>query len=240
MAIRDTLRRPRTWVVGAIALVVLVTVVAPWIYIHLVEGKPAPRLTLPDATTSSVDSTSPATRSAGGGAIDGVWKAGAGSVAGYRVGEVLFGQDNTATGRTTAVTGTLTVRGRTIARASVDADLTALHSDRDFRDSQVQGRILETSRFPKATFTLTKPITLAAAPQQGATIQTTATGTFTIHGVSRTATFPVKARWNGATIEVNGTVPIVFADYGIADPSGGPATVKDHGEIEFLVSFRRS
>jgi hypothetical protein len=36
---------------------------------------------------------------------------------------------------------------------------------------------------------------------------------------------------------VNGSIPVVFADYGISNPSGGPATTEDHGILEFLVKL---
>jgi hypothetical protein len=33
---------------------------------------------------------------------------------------------------------------------------------------------------------------------------------------------------------------VTFADYGIPEPSFGPATVEDHGEVELLVVFTRA
>jgi hypothetical protein len=42
-------------------------------------------------------------------------------------------------------------------------------------------------------------------------------------------TFDVKALRNGATVQVNGSIPVVFADWGIPSPSFGPAEVGDHG-----------
>jgi hypothetical protein len=32
---------------------------------------------------------------------------------------------------------------------------------------------------------------------------------------------------------------VTFADYGITNPSFGPVTTKDSGEIEFLLAFAR-
>ncbi|HWW45864.1 MAG TPA: YceI family protein, partial [Acidimicrobiia bacterium] len=58
-----------------------------------------------------------------------------------------------------------------------------------------------------------------------------------LHGVTRTVTFPVKAVRNGATIQVSGSIPVVFADYNISNPSGGPATTSDNGTLEFLLNF---
>jgi hypothetical protein len=38
------------------------------------------------------------------------------------------------------------------------------------------------------------------------------------------------------TISVSGTIPVTFADYGIDNPSGGPATTSDSGSLEFLLN----
>ena len=59
---------------------------------------------------------------------------------GYRVKEVLFGQSTTAYGRTSAVTGSLTVSGAKATAATFSADLTTVASDQSRRDAQFQGR----------------------------------------------------------------------------------------------------
>jgi polyisoprenoid-binding protein YceI len=71
-------------------------------------------------------------------------------------------------------------------------------------------------------------------------INVKATGKLTLHGTSKEITIDLAARRNGVNIEVNGTVPITFSDYGIDNPSGGPASVGDSGEMELLVIFARS
>jgi polyisoprenoid-binding protein YceI len=67
-----------------------------------------------------------------------------------------------------------------------------------------------------------------------------ATGDLTLHGTTKSVTTTVTAKRAGGTIQVNGTIPVVFADYGIPNPSFGPASTDDHGQVEFLVSFVRS
>ena len=52
----------------------------------------------------------------------------------------------------------------------------------------MQGRILNTSQFPDATFTLTKPIALGKEPSDGVEITTTATGNLTLHGTTKSVT----------------------------------------------------
>ncbi|MGI9080611.1 MAG: YceI family protein [Acidimicrobiales bacterium] len=68
-------------------------------------------------------------------------------------------------------------------------------------------------------------------------IRAKATGDLTLHGVTRSVTSDLKAQRDGANIKANGAIPVVFADYNISNPSGGPATTADNGLLEFLVVF---
>ena len=40
-------------------------------------------------------------------------------------------------------------------------------------------------------------------------------------------------------IEIQGNIPVVWADYNIDDPSGGPAQVGEDGSIEFLLRLEQ-
>ena len=207
----------------------------PFFYIHVIEGKaPAPlklgATTGPSTTIVTGASSAPVT-------IDGTWKISAGTVVGYRVNEVLFGQNNTAVGRTSAVTGSLVLQGNQVRAASFTADLTKVSSDRSQRDNQFQGRIMDTSSFPTATFNLTKPIALASAPTNGNTFTAQATGNLTMHGTTRSVTFTVTGKLSGATAQVTGSIPVVFADWNIPSPSFGPVSTDDHGTMEFLLNL---
>lgn len=99
---------------------------------------------------------------------------------------------------------------------------------------------MDVARYPTATFRLTDPIDLGPLPADGAAVNVPGTGELTIRGTKKTITVDVAARRSAGLISVNGTIPVVFADYGIPDPSFGPASVEDHGEIEFLVTFTKS
>ncbi len=226
---------PRKWVwwlTGAIALVVIVVVAAPFVYIHFIEDDPAPRLTL---------STPPSTETTVAGiqrvALAGTWNAGSGSKSQYRVNEVLFGQDNTATGTTSSVTGSITIAGTTVNAADFTVDLTTVKSDESRRDAQFQGRIMDTAQFPNATFKLTQRIALGSEPADGKRITVPATGDLRLHGVTKSVTTNLNAQRTGDSIEVQGTIPIVFADYGISNPSFGGITTEDHGELEILLKL---
>ncbi|HKN91624.1 MAG TPA: YceI family protein [Acidimicrobiia bacterium] len=237
------------WIIALpIAALVLVTA-GTWTYIHVLSSDAPARLTLGGSVADNVPATT-ATTAAGGStaapvtaapaSFDGTWTATSPSQAGYRVKEVLFGQSTEAVGRTGNVDGALTISGAKVTTADISIDLASVTSDKSQRDNQFRGRIMNVTRYPTATFKLTQPIDLGTLPADGLTVTVPATGELTLHGTTKTVTTNVTAKRTGGTIEVNGTIPVVFADYGIPNPSFGPANTEDHGEIEFLVAFTKS
>jgi polyisoprenoid-binding protein YceI len=173
---------------------------------------------------------------------DGNWKVapGDGVFAGYRVNEVLLGQAKEATGRTSDVSGTMTVQGATIPAATVTANLKSLASDDTRRDRAIQSAGLETARFPEATFKLTQPIALTAAPAAGTPVTATAQGELTLHGQTRPVSVPVTAQWDGDQIAVatrDKGVPVKFQDYGMEALSVPVAKTEDAGSFEFQLRF---
>jgi polyisoprenoid-binding protein YceI len=238
MSIGSILRRPRTWFIAIPVLIVIGLVAGPFIYINFIQEDPPERLGFTDTTAATDTGTSDGEDTTAGSdaeAFQGEWTTTDGTEAGYRVGEVLFGQDAEAVGRTSDVTGKITIDGTTLTAADFEVDLTAVASDEDRRDNQFQGRIMDTDSFPTATFVLTEPIDIGKVPADLEEVTVSATGDLTLRGATQSVTFDLSARINGDAIEVNGSIPITFADYGIPDATFGPATVQDHGEIEFLL-----
>ena len=237
-----SISRPlRILLVAALGAAVLVTA-GTWIYINVLRDEAPNRLTLDTSDTgaaSEATTTTAAAVATGTAGVDGVWKVASGSQAGYRVKEVLFGQSAEAVGRTSAVTGTFTIAGTQVTAGSFTVDMTTVTSDQSRRDGQFRGRIMEVDTYPTATFVLSSPIDLGSLPADGAQIDVKATGKLTLHGTTRTVTFPVQAKRTGTTIAVAGTIPIVFADYEVSNPSGGPAQTEDNGELEFKLTFAR-
>lgn len=164
-----------------------------------------------------------------------------GSFVGYRVKETLANIGATeAVGRTPDVTGSLTVDGTTITAATFTADLGTLRSDKQFRDEQLHRQALETDRFPGATFTLTEPVELAAVPEDGATVDITATGDLALHGVTKSVQIPLQARLAGGVVTIAGSLPIAFADFGIARPQSMVVlSVEDSGVMELQLHLAR-
>lgn len=245
------------WTIAVVVAVAVVVVGGAFVYTRFIND-PEDKLTFEarDEELAAASSTTPAPTTTGQGdnaagtstpttagpaadGITGTWAPTPESEVGYRVKEVLFGQSTEGVGRTNAVTGQLVIDGTTVQSADLEVDLTTLQSDQDRRDSQVQDRLLDTASFPTATLTLTQPIELGQLPADRQEIEAQATAELTLRGTTKELTFPVLARRNGELIEVNGTIEIVFADWGIPDPSIGPVTTEDRGQLEFLVVFAR-
>jgi polyisoprenoid-binding protein YceI len=240
------LTRPRhwlRWLLVAVAGLVVLAVAGPFVYIHFFNGSTPAALSLSPASPASTStSTSTSTGAAtAAGPVAGTWTVGSGSVVGYRVNEVLLGQNATAVGRTTSVTGHLTIAGTTVTAGTFSVPMASVHSDKSQRDAQFDGRIMDVSQYPTGTFTLTSPIDLAPLPAGGVIKDYTAHGHLTLHGTTRAVTFTLTAERKGSQIEVSGDIPVLFSDYNIQNPSfAGFVTTQDHGLLEFLLVFNRT
>lgn len=192
----------------------------------------------PAATTPATSPATPATPPPGSAAPAGgsTWAATDASTVGYRINEVLFGVDAVAVGRTNAVTGSLAFDGTTLTAAEFSIDMATVESDDSRRDNQYR-QIMSVDEFPTATFTLTAPIDAGTEPVEGATAELTATGDLTLRGVTQPVTFDLTAQVTNGQIGVLGNIPILFSDYGIANPSRSGITTEDNGLLEFVLVF---
>ena len=237
--------------IGGIAVVLLGGAGLAYLFFHPSPAAVGVATASPGSSTSST--TDPAGSPAAGdspaaaGSLAGTWNVDpsigsfnysandfSGSFVGYRIDEQLANIGaNTAVGRTPDVTGTLVVDGTSVTSVDVSADLSSLQSDDQRRDGQVRRLDLGT-----ATFKLTSPIALATLPTDGSTVDATARGDLTIHGVTKRVEIPVQASRKGDVVTVTGSVPIVFADYDVTPPTSFIAvSVEDHGIIEFQLHF---
>lgn len=184
------------------------------------------------AATVAPAPTTPGTPAAGGS----TWAATDASIVGYRIKENLFGVDTEAIGRTDQVAGTLTFDGTTLAAAEFTIDMTSVASDDNRRDGQYR-RIMAVDEFPTSRFVLTEPIDVGTEPTEGATVSATATGELTLRGVTNSVTFALDGDVSNGQIVVVGNIPIVFAEYGIENPSRAGITTEDNGLLEFALVF---
>ena len=252
---RETKRSTEWLTAGLVTVLPWLTAAAlvPFLYINVFKDDAPARLTLdadPPATAASAPAatspppvgTDPAPATTGAPAsdasIDGAWTVtGGDNLVGYRVVEVLFGQDTEGVGRTSDVTGEMAIAGTQVTSATFTADMTTVQSDEDRRDNQFHNRLLSTDEFPTATFELTAPIELGAIPADGATITVPATGNLTLRGTTQPVTIELQARRSAETIQVVGSTDVAFADYGIPLPDAPGITTQDHGLLEFDLRF---
>ena len=246
---RSGSRRPLLIVAGAVLLAVLAAGGYGLWYLFLQPPGPAAVAdsSLPPVPTSSAAGSSQPVS----GGIDGTWNVdtsigsfadSTSSFVGYRVQEELASIGaSTAVGRTPNVSGSLTISGTQVTAATITADLTTLQSDDHRRDGQLARQGVQTSQFPTATFKLTAPIELGSVPADGKEIQVTASGQLTLHGQTKDVQIPLKARLSGATIAISGSLPIVFADYGIQKPNSFMVlSIADEGTMELQLFFARA
>lgn len=240
----------------AVRLVVLALVAIAVVYGAIllwtkVINKPEDELSTDDLSAALVDTTiatvtADSTAPEATEAIDevadgvsGVWVATSESTLGYRVKEVLGGVDTEGVGRTSAVDGSITIDGTVVVEGGFSVEVGSIKSDSSRRDGQFSGRIMDAATFPTASFVITQPIDFGTVPTDGQQITVEATGDLTLRGATKTVTFPLTAEYSNGRVGVFGNIPIVFADYGIPNPSNQFVTTGDDGLLEFVLVFER-
>jgi len=194
---------------------------------------------VPVASTVTTDATTPVPV-VEPASPDGGWSVASDSTVGYRVKEVLSGVDTEGVGRTNAVTGSLVIDGTRVLSAEFEVDVASIESDQSMRDNQFRGRIMDVTNHPVATFVLTSPIDLGETPSVGRRFEVIAKGDLTLRGATRSVEFPLTAEFDGRRVAVLGNIDIVFADYGIPNPSNQFVTTGDDGLLEFVLAFDRA
>lgn len=226
--------RRRRWpfiVVGAVVAVVVLVFGGTAFYINVIhEDAPAAFAFDQNAATAAPS-----------GSVTGTWTVSSGSQAGYRVDEVLAGQNVEAAGRTQQVSGSMTIDGTQLSAARFEVVMASVTSDEDRRDNQFRDRIMSTDTYPTSTFALSQPVELAPVPPDATPREFSAVGDLTLHGVTHTVTITLQAQRTGGQIRVIGQIPVVFADYGIPNPSiAGFVSTEDHGILEVDLLLGRS
>ena len=234
---RPFFARPLVWIIAiAAALVIVAAVVGTRMYASS-QNASAPEEFLSD---DIAEATEPAdSASAAAGEIAGQWSIGDGSEAGYRVDEVLNGEDVTVVGRTGDVTGDVTISGTELTEGAVAVDLTTVTTDNSRRDDYFTSRAIDTSTYPEATFTVAEAVDLSALADSG-TAEIEIPGTLEINGQSRetTATSTVSRTDSGLTVA--GAIDVTWQDHGVTPPNLGFVSVEDAGVVEFSLALTRA
>jgi polyisoprenoid-binding protein YceI len=216
--------RRRTWwiVGGAVAVLAVGVVGGPLVYAALEEDAPPARTvqTQPE-DAHMVERT------------DGSWRVAGGSTAGYRVHEVLNGADVTVAGTTDQVTGSVVIAGGDLAEAQVTVDVASITTDRSQRDAYFRDDVMDVGTNPTATFTVTGPVDLPEL--SGTPVTVPVAGELALAGRTNPVQVDLAVVRTATGVDVSGSVPLVFGDYGLQAPSLGFVRVDDAGAVEFLL-----
>ena len=222
--------KKRTLVTGGagVALIAAAAIAGPIIYAKTQDDAPAP--------LSVAESKSTADTGAGL-ETSGTWKVASGSKAGYRVDEVLNGQDVTVVGRTDEVTGAVTIDADKVTDAEVTIETAGITTDSANRDNYFRSESLKVDQYPTATFTLDGPINL---PEIGNTpVKVKGKGELTLAGQSEDVNVAFRIVRSGDGVAVSGAIPITFEDFGVPAPNLGFVKVEDSGTVEFLLNLEK-
>ena len=166
---------------------------------------------------------------------DGTWTVGEGSSAGYRVDEVLNGADVTVAATTEQVDGSLVVDGGDLAEAELTVDVASITTDSDRRDSYFRENVMDVAGNPTATFVVAGPVDLPDLT--GTPVTVPVTGELTLAGTTQPVEAALSAVRTADGVDVSGSIPVTFADYGVKAPDLGFVSVEDEGSVEFLLHF---
>ena len=227
----------RLVVLALVAVAVVYGAILLW---TKVINKPEDELSTDDLSAALVDTTiATVTTDTVADGVSGVWVATSQSTLAYRVKQGLGGVDTEGVGRTSAVDGSITIDGTMVVEGGFSVEVGSIKSDSSRRDGQFTGRIMDAATFPTASFVITQPIDFGTIPTDGQQIKVEATGDLTLRGTTKTVTFPLTAEYSNGRVGVFGNIPIVFAEYGIPNPSNQFVTTGDNGLLEFVLVFER-
>jgi polyisoprenoid-binding protein YceI len=219
-------------------LVVVAVIGLAFIYFVLFPTSSPKPLALSASTAATPVST--------GARLAGTWKIAPGSVAGYRVREKLgfLPAESDAVGRTSDITGAATVAESkdivTISKASFVVAVNTLKSNESMRDQHIQTIGIQSATYPKATFVLSRPVTLPASALDGQTIHTSVTGVVTIHGTAKRLSIPLQMRLSRSKIQAVGSLTFPWGLFNMSAPSvGGFVNVSSKATMEFELALAR-
>jgi hypothetical protein len=171
--------------------------------------------------------------------LSGNWTVGVGSTAGFRARETFAGMSNDVVGRTSNVSGRVSVAGGKVVSGAFSVDLAALkvvgNSSSQFSDR------LDVSHYPQASVSIVAPMTLKPDPTSGTTASGNGLARLTLKGTTREVTVMVIARYTGSSWQAVGSIPVAYPLWGITVPDGyGVGSLSDHGTAEFLLILSRA
>ena len=171
-----------------------------------------------------------------------------GTTARYKVREQLAGINfpSDAVGTTQGVTGTIVINpdgSIDAAKSKLTVDLRTLKSDQQMRDGYIQGRTLETEKFPLLEFMPKRTVGLPAPLPSGRGAQSgfELIGDMTLHGVTKEVTWQVVAVFGNDQVGGRATTTLLFPTFNLTKPTlARLMSVEDKIELEIEFRCKRS
>ncbi len=158
----------------------------------------------------------------------------------YEVGETFINRNNQfnlAVGTTGQINGDITVVVDNPAQSTVGTitvDISQFKSDSSKRDSVIQDRFLESSKYPLATFTPTEIRGLPETYTPGETLTFEMLGDLTVHQTTQPVTFQVEATLQDDALSGTAETTILMSDFGIGPISiAGILNTEDEVKLTF-------
>jgi len=225
----------RRWIAVTLTVVILAVAAVtggPWVYARVIAGPPPEPLAL--STPTEVPSNDPRVPLA----LDGTWRVGEPSQAGYRIGEVLSGTALEVVGRTDEVTGTATIDGEVLTDVSVVVQAGTITTDESARDAFFR-RALDTTTYPEASFTSTGPVDVGELSTANEPITVEVPGVINLRDKTLEVVATVQVQRTKDGIEAVGSISVPLSDLGLTAPNLGFVTVDDTGSVEFQIALTR-
>jgi len=139
----------------------------------------------------------------------------------------------TIIGRTAEIMGFVEADPGDVSKATrgrFEVDLGSLDTGIGMRDKDMRERFLETGKYPKAVFELTRVVSASQSTlEDGEPVELMVEGNFSVHGVTRKIAVPLtitfmketeatKSRMPGDLLKIVGTWDLVLSDYKIERP----------------------
>ncbi|GAA0996456.1 hypothetical protein GCM10009563_17080 [Subtercola frigoramans] len=144
----------------------------------------------------------------------------------------------------------MTVDNGTITATDASVDVSSVTTGNTLADSLLHSTMAEKTaqlaESPTATFSLISPAAATTGTESPSTPSSPsaptvihATGTLTMHGVTHSVSVDLQVSHSATSVTVQGSIPIIFADYDVTAPDLGFASVNDSGSVTFsLVATR--
>lgn len=236
---RGLTRRRLVLALVAVGLVAAVAAIGPWAYAGLRGPAPAPFTEARPAAPAAAHEAGDGPAAAPGVVdVDGTWRSSGGSLAGYRIDEVLSGQEVTVVGRTADVQAEVVVLDGLLTTATITVQTTSIMTDESARDAYFR-RALGVAEHPTATFVLDEPVDVSGISDSEGPVVVSAAGTLTLAGVPRQVVAALEVRRTADGVAVAGSVPLVLSDHGLTAPDFGFVAVQPDGVVEVQLRLVR-